>query len=315
MRLGLVGAGRWGTRYIATIGAMPDIELAYLASGNPVSKNLVPNSCIVTPDWQDLIAANLDGIIIATPPHTHAAIALTAIEAGLPVLIEKPLTLATADAEQIADAAARRGVLVVVDHTHLYSPAYRELKRRGAKLGSLQSLRSCGANWGPFRPDTPMLWDYAPHDIAMCIDLAGCPPSEWNAVEEKQGNATEGAGSAIRLCLSFSGPVNAQIRVSNIDQHKSRWIEVTYAGGTLRYDDLCESKLSFAPDAIKTAAQEIPVAATPPLTVAIKEFCANVQAGIRSDPGLELGIRVVDILAACDQKLHAPGLLTQSKWN
>ena len=307
MRLGLIGAGRWGKRYISTICAMSDVELAYLASSNPASKGLVADSCHVTADWRDLISArDLDGIIIATPPHTHMVIALAAIEAGLPVLIEKPLTLAIAEAKQIANAAVRCGVLVVVDHTHLYSPAYRELKQRGKQLGALMGLQSCGSNWGPFRTDTPMLWDYAPHDVAMCIDLAGKTPAGWDAVVEKCMTTTEGSGAAIQLQLHFVGTV-AQIRVSNVDQDKNRWLEATYVGGKLRYDDLREPKLTFIP-ANSSLPQEVSTAATLPLTVVVQEFCEKIAAGMHSDPSLELGIRIVAILAAFDEKLNVSTL-------
>ncbi len=320
MRLGLIGAGRWGKRYISTIVAMPEVRLSRLASGNPASKALVPEGCIVSPDWRGLVSAtDLDGIIIATPPHTHTAIALAAIEAGIPVLIEKPLTLAPADAQRIAAAARNRKVLAVVDHTHLYSPAYRELKLRGAALGALKELRSCGANWGPFRPDTPVLWDYAPHDIAMCIDLAGHPPAGLDVFVEKQVTTEEGSGAAIQMRLHFPAQLEAHVRVSNVDQDKSRWLEAVYAGGTLRYDDLCEPKLAFAADDTimpDAAAEGIPSATTPPLTVAVSEFCAKIASGAHSDPSLELGARIVDILAACDRQLNMPEPKAQAqRWN
>jgi hypothetical protein len=92
--LGLVGAGRWGKVFINTLAGMEGVRLAGLASSNPQSRSLVPPDCRVMPEWRDLIQMkNLAGLIVATPPHTHAEITLAAIRAGLPVLVEKPLTL------------------------------------------------------------------------------------------------------------------------------------------------------------------------------------------------------------------------------
>src|SRR5229473_890850 len=106
VRLGLIGAGRWGRNYLRTIAATPGVRLARLASRNPDSVRLAPADCAVTPDWRDLLDRNaLDGVIIATPAALHAEMALAAMDAGLPVLVEKPLTMDIAQARALGRKA------------------------------------------------------------------------------------------------------------------------------------------------------------------------------------------------------------------
>ena len=77
LRLGLLGAGRWGRNYIRTIAASAGVRLARLASRNPDSANLVPPDCVIFADWREMLDARaLDGVIVATPPGVHAEMAL-----------------------------------------------------------------------------------------------------------------------------------------------------------------------------------------------------------------------------------------------
>jgi len=104
VRLGLIGAGRWGRAYIRTLAELDGLSLKWVSSRNPETKTFVPDTCSVTEDWRDLMTAeNIDGIIVATPPASHAEIALTAIEQGHAVMVEKPLTLSLQEAEHLLE--------------------------------------------------------------------------------------------------------------------------------------------------------------------------------------------------------------------
>src|SRR5258707_8191485 len=238
MRIGLIGAGRWGKRYIEALARVPDVRLAQLASTNPESRKLVPEECLVTPRWREVAESReLDGVILATPPAMHLEMALAAIHSGIPVLVEKPMTLSLVDARSLVDAAATHGVLTMVGHTHLFSAAFRELKRKGNALGQLLHTRSAGGNWGPFRLDAGTLWDWGPHDIAMCLDLFGGFPRAIRATCTGKVTQPLGIGEAIAITLDFGRGAYADIHLSNIERQKRRSFEATYVGGTVVYDD------------------------------------------------------------------------------
>lgn len=126
MQLGLIGAGRWGKRYISTIAKIPGIALAQVASANPETHMLVPRGCQVTPKWRDVTQnKSLDGVIIATPLAMHRQMAIAAIKSRIPVLIEKPMTLSIAGAQEIARSSIEHRKLTMVGHTHLFSSGFR----------------------------------------------------------------------------------------------------------------------------------------------------------------------------------------------
>ncbi len=305
MRLGLVGAGRWGKRYISTISRMEGLTLAHLASANPESAKLIPSSCRLSSDWHAVTAdRTLDGIILATPPATHLEIAHAAIGNCLPVLVEKPMTLSVAEARSLVDHARRSDVLVMVGHTHVFSSAFRQLKSRGDSLGPLLWTQSAGGNRGPFRPDTPVLWDWGPHDIAMCLELFRVTPMAVEARRVAAVRFAEGVGEAIEIAVDFGDGRRAGIRVSNIDERKQRRFEATYAGGTLFYDDLADEKLVFRRSP-SSPGEAIPLDGSLPLANEIGEFCRCITSGQRSDGSLELGLQVVRILADCQAKLNS----------
>jgi predicted dehydrogenase len=261
IRLGLIGAGGWGQNYIETIGTLPDVSLA----------------AVVTRDWRPLLAPGLiDGAIIATPPATHAQMVEAAIRAGLPCMVEKPLTTNLAEALSLQSIAGK--ALILVDHTQLFNPGYIALKAAAAKLGPVRSIESEAGNYGPFRPDYNALWDYAPHDLSMCLDLLGTRPVRVDLKGE------------YKLSLEFPGNVTASIHVSNQRREKVRRFTVIFDTDTLVFDDLAPSKLANA------AGVALPVSGNLPLTRAVETFVAGIRGGSREMFGLDLAVEVVRIL-------------------
>ncbi|MFH1062523.1 MAG: Gfo/Idh/MocA family oxidoreductase [Candidatus Omnitrophota bacterium] len=302
MRIGLIGAGRWGKRYIETLSRIPGIELTHLASKNPDSSLLVSSACKIITHWQDLLKERLDGIIIATPPQTHFEIASAAIIAGIPILIEKPMTLSLLEARKLVQAATDYGVLTMVGHTHLFSAAFRKLKIISQRMGKLKHIISLGGNWGPFRIDTPPLWDWAPHDIAMSLELTGNYPLHIEAKRIEFIEQSQGIGETVNIMLSFDSGSYADIQVSNIQKNKTRFFEAVYENGSLVYDDLADNKLvlSVSSEAVPTP---IILDKSLSLTNLVYEFSHAISAGNRYDRSLHLGLQVVEVLDECQRRL------------
>ena len=304
LRLGLIGAGRWGRNYIKTLAALEGVRLARLASRNSDSAALVDSGCIISTDWRELIACgDLDGVIIATPPALHAEMARAAVAAGLPVLVEKPLTLSLAEAQDLRDFVAARAGYAMVGHTHLFHPAYRALKRIAPQYGAVRAIWAEAGNHGPFRPEVPVLWDWGAHDIAMCLDLLGALPAHSNARLVERRQLDEGVGEIVELHLDFPGGIPADIRVGNILPRQRRFT-VQCATATLVYDDLVSEKLVVIPSGSgHSAVCPIDVAPDLPLSVVVREFATAIANRSRDLSGLDLGVRVVKELAACAEGL------------
>lgn len=304
VRLGLIGAGRWAANYVRTVAAMPEARIVRIARARDTREGLPPTDAEVTTDWRRVTAAaDLDAVIIATPPGTHADLTLSALrEGGLPVLVEKPLVMTPGEARMIFEAAQRRGVLVMVEHTHLFHAPFRELKRMCREGGPVKSITTTAGNWGSFRKDAPVLWDWGSHDVAMCLDLLGESPARVAAKRLERRETPDGTGETLALELAFPGGATAQISLSNLREKKCRSFTAALAGCSLTYDDLAAHKLVREDEAGRR--EPVPVPAAAPLTVAVAEFLAAVRAKSTDLSGLRLGVDVTETLWRCQEAME-----------
>ncbi len=300
LNFGLIGAGPWGRNYIKAIRALKGVALTRLCSRNPESAALAGHECTVSEDWKEVInAIDLEGVIIATPPAMHAEMTLAAIEQDLPVLVEKPMTMDPADADAVLAATVARNAIVLVDHIHLYSAAWEALKQQAQSLGSFRAIVAEAGRWGPFRRDTPMLWDWGSHDVAMCLDLIGSNPDDVRARRLETGEAGGGqdqtGGEALALELDF-GETAATITLSNLYSEKTRLFTAAFESGELVYDDTSEDKLrrKIAPD---DSGVSVPLAEGLPLDRAVQAFVDAIAHGKPDFGDAQLGRDVVRVLA------------------
>ena len=298
VRLGVIGAGRWGRICLRTLSGITAADLVAVASGNPETATLVPPGCRIFADWRELIgSAGVEGLVVATPPATHAAIAAAAIEAGLPVFVEKPLTQCAEEARKLRALAGARGNRVFfTDHIHLFSPAFRRLKQLAADAGPILSVEGRAGNHGPYRRDSSVLWDWGAHDVAMLIDLFGARPDRVTAQRLERRRVGNDEGETIGLELAF-GSATARIVVSTLCD-KVRRFTVRCAAGSFLYDDLAPAKLTRdgAPVTLEPA---------PPLTQALGEFIAAIRDDQPHRTGLELGVFVVETLEEAQHLLES----------
>jgi predicted dehydrogenase len=179
-RLGLVGVGAWGRRVIDTIGARADCRVAAFARASARADLSIDGATACT-DWRELVRraeqGELDGVIAATTPPHQAEVARECATAGVALLVEKPLGFSASDVERISAAFERspRKAPLVVDYIHLWAPAYGELKRRVEACGGrsrVAAISAEGCKLGPLR-GWSSLYDYAPHELALSLDLLG----------------------------------------------------------------------------------------------------------------------------------------------
>jgi predicted dehydrogenase len=301
IRLGLVGVGRWGRNYVRTIAEVDGAELAAVASSNPDTREIVPPDCDIFPDWHDLLNENIDAVIIASPPSTHAEILLAAVAAGKAVLVEKPLVTTAADLAAIQPAVTNS--IVMVEHTHLFHPAFRALKAMVAEKGKPLAIRASAGNTGPHRTDVSVLWDWGPHDIAMALDLVPGPVDVLRTEIVERSYIGSVSAERVRLDLRLDGEVPCSLTLSTLDA-RHRWFAVDYAECTLIYSDQDSGPLQIVsyPGALPHAdGQSFHVASSDrPLTVAVKEFVAAVRG---QQPATAIGLlalEVVEVLLRCE---------------
>lgn len=150
MIIGLVGAsGNWGKNYLRTLTEkFPQIKIKLGSREN----------------WKNL-NNEVDGVIISTPASTHLKLA-SYFNPNIPLLIEKPLALSNQIIKEYLDINRKN---ILVNHNHLFSSAYQDLKNKS--LGKIRFVNSVGVGNGPYRTDCSVLYDYGPHQISILLDL------------------------------------------------------------------------------------------------------------------------------------------------
>ncbi len=301
--LGLIGAGNWGINYINTINSFDDIDLVHVSSRNPSTAKLLSPDCLIEDDWHKVaMSPYIDGLIIASPPNTHADILRTAINSGIPVLVEKPLTVNHNQALEILNLAMHKQVLVMVNHIHLFHPAYRKIKNIMFNLNSPISIRSIGGNHGPFRTDVRALWDYAPHDISMCLDLLDDMPNSISAKYLEKGIDSNSNSEVVALNLGFANKeTRVYIETGNLMRRKRRELILSYEKFNLIYSPLSLNPLLISPVTGTNFSGEnygnkISCENTQPLSIVIKEFSKLLSTSSYSINDLMLAVNVVKII-------------------
>ena len=179
----------------------------------------------------------VDIVSIATPVHTHYALAKEALTAGKHVLVEKPLTGSVAEAEELVDLARKNGRVLMVDHTFIYHPAVEKIKdaiRRG-ELGDICYYDSVRINLGLFQHDISVLWDLAPHDASIMEHLIGKPVKWVQAAGAR--HAGQPVESMAYVTVQFEDNILGHMHVNWLSPVKVRQIIVGGSKRMLVYDD------------------------------------------------------------------------------
>ena len=131
VRLGLVGLGAWGTVLADAAERSRTVSIRRCHARSPERRAAFAQrfGCEPAEQIEDLLAGEIDGVVIATSHSSHLPLIVAATEAGKHVLVEKPLTLSTRDAGAAITAAAAAGVVLQVGHQRRRLAATRELRR------------------------------------------------------------------------------------------------------------------------------------------------------------------------------------------
>jgi len=177
--VGIVGAGYWGPNLIRNFTSCGLTEVAAVCDANPARLEAVlrinPHLKTVSSLDQLLEVPGLRAVAIATPVSSHYAIAKRCLEAGLDVMVEKPLAATVAEAQALVDLADKLGRVLMVDHTYLFSNPVKLIKRLidEGELGDLYYVDSTRINLGLFQHDVNVIWDLAPHDLSIVDHIIG----------------------------------------------------------------------------------------------------------------------------------------------
>jgi predicted dehydrogenase len=184
--VGIIGCGYWGPNLIRNFTSCPLTEVVAVcdASASRLEGLKQNNPHLATfCSLEEFLNRPLHAVAIATPVSTHFDLAARCLDAGLHVLVEKPLAATVLEAQKLIELAERRGRVLMVDHTYLFSNAVRRIKDfvDNDELGELYYVDSIRINLGLFQHDVNVIWDLAPHDLSIVDHVLQCEPRSISA--------------------------------------------------------------------------------------------------------------------------------------
>lgn len=225
INVGVIGCGNWGRNYVRNFSEIPEAKL--ITCCDTKHSRLVPIReryplVKLTKGFQSVASdPKIDAVVIATPPATHYSIARACLLRGKHVLVEKPFTLSSEDADQLVDLAAKTGKTLMVGHIMDYHPGMRIVKDyiESGELGRIYYLHATRTSLGIVRDDVSVLWDKAPHDIATLLYLLKDEPVSVAATGQAYVN--DGVEDVAFVTVRFASGVIANIHLSWLDPCKA----------------------------------------------------------------------------------------------
>ena len=242
IRVGVIGCGYWGPNLVRNFARHPQsqveavCDLRYERAMRVGTEYRIPT---VTDRAEEVLKApDIDLVVIATPSFTHFELAKAAIEAGKHVLVMKPLATQTDHAEELCRLAERRGILLAVDHTFVFTGAVRKMKEliAAGEIGDLYYFDSVRINLGLIQTDVNVVWDLAPHDVSIMDYLIEQEPVSVSATGAAHGGSpTE---NIAYVMVRYAGSLIGHVHVNWLAPAKVRR---TILGGSKKmmiYDDM-----------------------------------------------------------------------------
>jgi predicted dehydrogenase len=241
LNVGVVGCGYWGPNLVRNFRQAPDCHLKVLCDASETRlshmRRLYPE-LNTTLKFDDLLSdTELDAVVIATPVRFHYTMAKAALTAGKHVFIEKPLARTEAEAAELVSLAEQMGLVLMVGHTFLFSPAVRRMKEiiNAGDIGEVQYVAARRLNLGLFQKDINVAWDLAPHDISILLYLLDEMPLSVSC--QGSSHVTRGIEDVTMMNLNFRKNRCAFIHNSWLDPKKVRQMTVVGSQRMIVYDD------------------------------------------------------------------------------
>jgi predicted dehydrogenase len=241
LRVGVIGYGYWGPNIVRNFAELSSSHVVAISDCKVEQLKRAQSKypqVVLAKDYHELFKFDLDAVVVATPPATHHDIAKDCLEQGMHVLVEKPLTLNSQDAEDLIKIASKKGLTLMVGHTFEYNTAVHALKDYivSGELGEIYYLDTARLNLGLFQRDSNVLWDLAPHDISILLYLFGEPPISVST--QGMSCVFEEIPDVAYLHLVFNNRKHAYIHVSWLDPCKVRRVTIVGSKKMVVYNDI-----------------------------------------------------------------------------
>ncbi len=296
LKIAVIGAGRWGPNLIRNFHENERSHLTWVVDWDQERLDQVglrfPEAKLSRHAEPALDDDTVDAVVIATPPSNHKELVQLAIKRNKHVLVEKPFTTNSQDAEELCSLADEHGIVLMVGHVFIYNNAVRAIKQiidRG-DLGRIYYIWMLRTNLGAIRTDVSAAWDLAPHDISIA--------NYWLSAEAVQASAmgrcwiNPGFEDAVFATLLYPEDVLVNLTVSWLNPRKVRDITVVGEKKMLTFDDMnLKEPVRIYDKGVSDEVTRIPYVDT------FSSFRSSIYEGDVSVPRIETG---EPLRAQCD---------------
>jgi predicted dehydrogenase len=328
IQVAVIGYGYWGPNLVRNFQELKNARMVACCDLRPERLAQVTAkypSLETTTDFDEILThPGIDAVAIATPVGTHYAFARKALEYGKHVLVEKPLAASVAEAESLVEIADKLGLVLMVNHTFIYTGAVRKMKEivECGDLGDLYYFDSVRINLGLIQRDVNVLWDLAPHDIAILDHLVDEKPVSICANGAcHMGNGIE---NVAYLTVYFDSGLIAHFHNNWLAPVKIRTVLLGGSKKMILYDDMESSeKVKIYDRGVDVSGAEVVHQAlisyrlgdmwapkldqTEALQLVAAEFANCIETGRRPLTDGIGGLNVVRILEAAEMSIKRRG--------
>jgi predicted dehydrogenase len=274
-----------------------------------------------TDSLDELLQEDVEAVVVATGSEAHYEVSRRCLEAGKHVLVEKPIALKSAHAEELMELAEKKGLVLMVGHLLRYHQGVIRLKEYmdDGFLGRILYVYTTRVNLGRVRKEESALWSFATHDISVVNYLLDSEPRTVTA--SGQAYVRDGVQDVVFSTLHFDQDVMAHLHVSWLDPHKIRKITVVGDKKMAVLDDvqateklrIYDKGIDYVPSygdyaeslSVRVGDIYIPkIDMVEPLKVECQHFLDCITKGVEPMTGGRCGLGVLKVLEAAEQSLR-----------
>ena len=262
LRLAVVGVGALGRHHARILSELPDVELVAVADSRAEQGQDIAAKCRTrwVADYRELLSRDVvDAVSVVVPTVAHRAVAGAFLEAGIPVLVEKPLAANVTHARELVTLASRQGTLLQVGHIERFNPAFQAVAPLIVAPKYIRAERTSGYT---FRStDIGVVHDLMIHDIDLVLSLVR---SSLRSVEAFGTTVMGGQEDVAQARLRFENGCVADLTASRISPTAVRSLQAWSATGCVTCDMHSREVKRFAPsDALKFGSAPLDLARQP----------------------------------------------------
>ena len=223
IRVGVIGVGNMGQHHTRVLSRLKDVEMVGVSDVN-IERGLDTAGKYRVrffEDYLDLID-HVDAVCVAVPTKLHYPVGMACLQAGVHVLIEKPIAASIAEAESLVNAAAEFNCILQVGHIERFNPAFQELHKvlKTEELLALEARRM--SPYSQRANDVSVVLDLMIHDIDLLLELANSSVVKLTASGSRAAHS--GYLDYVTATLGFANGIVATLTSSKVTHRKIRSI-------------------------------------------------------------------------------------------